>query len=54
MDKTITINPTTYKKLKKAYSKAVAEKKTQFTYEGNELLVAYAKYLLQYMESVLK
>jgi len=46
----ISINHQTYRKLKKQYNKAVIQKKATFMFEGNELLVDYAKYLLQYME----
>lgn len=38
--------------LTKAYNKAVKEGKTQFTYKGNELLVSYAKYLIEYMNTL--
>lgn len=39
-----------YIKLRTAYNRAVREGKIQFTFEGHELLVAYAKYLIQYLE----
>jgi len=40
--------------LKKAYNKAVEDKANTFMFKDTELLVAYAKYLLQYLESVKK
>jgi hypothetical protein len=41
-------------KLKKAYNKAVKENKDTFVFEGQELLVSYAKYLIEYLTSRLK
>lgn len=38
--------------LKKAYNKAVEHSEEQFTFNGNELLTAYAKYLIQYLETL--
>lgn len=38
-----------YQRLRKAYDTAVAEYKDQFTFEGHELVTAYAKYLLEYL-----
>lgn len=40
-----------FAKLKRTYRKAVDENKTQFTFEGHELLVSYAKYLIEYLET---
>ena len=48
--KTITATPKFYHNLKKQYEKAVEKGEEQFTFEGNEYLTAYAKYLLQYCE----
>lgn len=39
--------------LRVAYAQAVAAKKEQFTFEGHELLVDYAKYLLQFLDAQL-
>lgn len=39
-------------KLRKAYAKAVKEGRAQFKFEGHELLVSYAKYLIEYLTSV--
>ena len=40
-------------KFRKVYDKAVKERKTQFVYEGQDVLVSYAKYYIQYLEGVL-
>lgn len=50
---TIDFTPAKYQKLKAAYAKAQVEHKDRFYFEGNVLLVSYAKYLLEYLESVL-
>lgn len=36
--------------LRRAYDTAVKAKHETFTFEGSELLVAYAKYLLEYLD----
>jgi len=41
------------KKFKKLYKKAVDRKETQFVYEGQDVLVSYAKYYIEYLEGVL-
>ena len=38
--------------LVKAYEKAVAEKHEVFKFKGHDLLVDYAKYLIEYMDTV--
>ena len=35
--------------LQAAYDKCVAEGKEQFTFDGHEILTAYAKYLLMHL-----
>lgn len=40
--------------LKKAYDKAVKEGKEYFVYKGTELVTSYAKYLLEYLQSLKK
>jgi hypothetical protein len=37
--------------LKKAYHKAKAQGRTEFKFEGKTVLVAYAKYLIEYLDS---
>lgn len=38
-----------YKRLKARYKQAVDAGETAFTFDGHELLTAYAKYLLEYL-----
>jgi len=38
------------KRLQHAYDAAVADHQVQFTFEGDEYLVAYAKYLIEYLQ----
>lgn len=38
------------RRLRAAYNRAVEAGKEQFTFEGNELLTSYAKYLLEYLD----
>lgn len=40
-------------RLRIAHDKAVAAGLSQFEFEGNELLVSYARYLIEYLETVL-
>lgn len=40
--------------LKRAYNKAVEEEAEQFTFKGATLVVGYAKYLIEYLENLLK
>jgi len=37
-------------RLRKHYEQAVKEQKISFTFDGHELLVSYAKYLLEYLD----
>lgn len=43
---------TSFERFKKAYEDASSEGKEQFTFEGNDVLVSYAKYVIQYVESM--
>ncbi len=47
---TMTINEISYQRLKKEYNTAVQHKIEIFTFEGEELLTDYAKYLLQWLQ----
>lgn len=47
----LSIDLETYRKLKARYERAVAHQEESFTFQGHELLTAYAKYLLQYLET---
>lgn len=38
-------------KFKEEYNKAVEREATSFSFEGNEFLVSYAKYLIEYLSS---
>lgn len=40
------------RRLKKEYDKAVKENKTIFIFEEQEVLVSYAKYLIQHLENI--
>lgn len=40
--------------LEKAYKQAVADDVALFTFEGHELVTAYAKYLIEYLKGILK
>lgn len=42
-----------YEDLEKSYNEAIKENKIQFIFEGQTLLVAYAKYLLEYLKPLL-
>lgn len=50
-----TINFTEQKRdqLREAYDKAVAAKLDVFEFESNEVLTQYAKYMLEYLDSVM-
>lgn len=51
---TITFDRQELSNLKRSYTVAIRNKKDQFTFKGNELLVSYAKYLIEYLETKLK
>ena len=51
---TIDITKENYKAIKQLYSTAVANGAKQFSYNGQEVVTAYAKYLLEHMENVLQ
>lgn len=42
------------KRLKVAYKQAVDAGQDQFTFDGHEFVVGYAKYLIEYLEGALK
>ena len=42
------------KELKSLYNKAVKESKDWFTYNGDEYLTTYAKYVIEYLEGKFK
>lgn len=43
-----------YPRFKKAYEKAVKDGVEVFEFDGTEILVAYAKYVCEYFEIVIK
>lgn len=49
--KTITFNRKKLHELKVAYNWAICTGKEQFEFEGHELLVSYAKYLIMHLEN---
>lgn len=42
------------KRFKRAYNKAVKERKDSFIFDDNEYLTLYAKYLIEYLTDKLK
>lgn len=52
--KMINFDKQKYEALRKAYDKAVADKKESFMFEGNEWVTTYAKYALEYLEPKFK
>jgi hypothetical protein len=48
--KGITFTRAKLKELKLAYNWALAQGHQQFEFEGQQILVSYAKYLIQYLE----
>lgn len=54
MVKQVEFNKEQYKALEKRYIEALKNKEEQFVFEGNEYLTSYAKYLLQYLETMFK
>lgn len=42
--------PDTLARFKRAYAKALKDDVPTFTFEGNEFVVGYAKYLIEYLE----
>ena len=50
----ITFDAAKRDKLRKAYGEAVTNSHAEFTFEGNEFVTSYARYLLQYLDSKFK
>jgi hypothetical protein len=44
----------TYRRLQRAYAKAVRENKDLFEFDGRGWVTGYAKYVLEYLEDKLK
>lgn len=51
---TVQFTPEKLEQLKNAYRTAINKKADSFTFEGNEYLVSYAKYLIEYLDAELK
>ena len=52
--KTITFNKELHLELKFKYRQALLQKKQSFMFHGNEILTAYAKYMIEYLNLKLK
>ncbi len=50
----INYTPEKLKALKKIYANAFLNNDTKFVFEGNEYLVSYAKYLIEFLEPKFK
>jgi len=48
-DEHITFDRAMLRRLQRAYAKAVEDNVEQFTFEGNEYVIGYAKYLIEYL-----
>jgi hypothetical protein len=49
-----TFDKAKYRKLKQLYNKAVAQERESFLFEEQEILVSYAKYLIEYLKPKFK
>ena len=49
MSNTMSVDSSTFLRLKKEYQNAVVNSKNTFIFDGNELLTDYAKYLIEYL-----
>jgi hypothetical protein len=45
------VTPENFKKFKRLYLKALKNNQDQFVFEGNDVLVAYAKYMVEYCDT---
>ena len=54
MSNTISVDLSTFTRLKKEYQNAVDNSKEIFVFDGNELLTSYAKYLIEYLTPMFK
>ena len=50
----ITVTEASFEELKELYHKAVKQKDDIFIFKGQEILVSFAKYLIEYYEPILK
>ncbi len=49
MTKSINFTPVKYALLKEAYKEAKHNNKEMFVFEGHDILVSYAKYMIEYL-----
>lgn len=54
MPNEIVFTPEKLELLKKAYQQAVDQKQQEFIFDGNEYVVGYAKYLIEYLTDKFK
>ena len=54
MTKQVEFNAESFKKFRARYNEAIEKKEIQFTFEGNEYLTSYAKYVIEYLEPKFK
>lgn len=47
---TVTFTAQKREELRRAYTQALADKSDTFLFQGHELLVSYAKYLLEFLD----
>lgn len=53
-DKTVIFTKEKRERLRIAYAKAVKDKRDTFVFDGDEVSTKYARYLLEYLDQVLK
>lgn len=54
MSNTLSVDKSTFLRLKNEYQNAINDSKDTFIFEGNELLTNYAKYLIEYFTPMFK
>lgn len=54
MSNTISVDKSTFTRLKNEYQNAVNTSQNTFMFDGNELLTDYAKYLIEYFTPMFK
>ena len=54
MSNTLSVDKSTFSRLKNEYKNAVNGSKDTFIFEGHELLTDYAKYLIEYFTPMFK
>ena len=54
MSNTLSVDKSTFLRLKNEYKNAINDSKDTFIFEGNELLTNYAKYLIEYFTPMFK